>query len=184
MRSDEQILKEFSLTGDTQLIGELFKKYQKDIFGIAYYYLKDYEKSLDTVSDVFVVIIQTMKDKEVSNFKKWAFAICRNQALKKLRDNKTFINLTESLNLSVENVPQQVYSDKLIEKISDFIASLKDKQKTCIEQFYLKGKSYNIISKEFGMTLKEVKSNIQNGKRNLKLLILQSSLELDEEIRK
>jgi len=38
----------------------------------------------------------------------------------------------------------------------------------CIELFYLKDCSYNEISAITGYSMKEVKSNIQNGKRNLK----------------
>ncbi|MNL72987.1 hypothetical protein D3C87_1983880 [compost metagenome] len=43
----------------------------------------------------------------------------------------------------------------------------------CVELFYLHKKSYQEIADSTDYTLKEVKSNIQNGKRNLKILIEQ-----------
>jgi RNA polymerase sigma-70 factor (ECF subfamily) len=44
-------------------------------------------------------------------------------------------------------------------------------QRQCVTLFYLEKKSYQEISDETGFTLLQVKSFIQNGKRNLKILI-------------
>jgi RNA polymerase sigma-70 factor (ECF subfamily) len=48
---------------------------------------------------------------------------------------------------------------------------LNKEQKKCIELFYLQKKSYIQIVALTGYTLMQVKSHIQNGKRNLKFLI-------------
>lgn len=49
------------------------------------------------------------------------------------------------------------------------IDELGEEQKKCIDLFYLKEKSYQEVSDITGYTLNEVKSFIQNGKRNLKI---------------
>jgi RNA polymerase sigma-70 factor (ECF subfamily) len=46
---------------------------------------------------------------------------------------------------------------------------LNEEQKVCIELFYLQQKSYAEVVELTGYTLNNVKSFIQNGKRNLKL---------------
>ena len=51
------------------------------------------------------------------------------------------------------------------------LPKLKENQRICIELFYLKNKSYQDIANETAFTLNEIKSYIQNGKRNLKLLL-------------
>ena len=51
------------------------------------------------------------------------------------------------------------------------LPKLKENQRICIELFYLKNKSYQDIANETNFSLNEIKSYIQNGKRNLKLLI-------------
>jgi RNA polymerase sigma-70 factor (ECF subfamily) len=51
------------------------------------------------------------------------------------------------------------------------ITKLKENQKICIQLFYIEQKSYDQVSAATRMTLKEVKSNIQNGKRNLALIL-------------
>ena len=56
------------------------------------------------------------------------------------------------------------------------IIELKDKQRECIELFFLKQKSYQEISTLTGYTENEVKSYIQNGKRNLKIILKQKGI--------
>jgi RNA polymerase sigma-70 factor (ECF subfamily) len=59
-----------------------------------------------------------------------------------------------------------------LEKLEKAINDLSQEQKKCIELFYLKQKSYKEVSNETGYSVNEVKSYIQNGKRNLKGLLV------------
>lgn len=56
----------------------------------------------------------------------------------------------------------------VLQYLKEGIDELKDEQRTCVELFYLKECSYTEISSMTGFTLNEVKSHLQNGKRNLK----------------
>lgn len=51
------------------------------------------------------------------------------------------------------------------------LEELQKDQQICLKLFYLEKKSYQEIAEERGYTLLQVKSYIQNGKRNLKILI-------------
>jgi RNA polymerase sigma-70 factor (ECF subfamily) len=51
------------------------------------------------------------------------------------------------------------------------ITTLNEEQKQCIELFYLNEKSYHEVEQITGYTYNEVKSYIQNGKRNLKQIL-------------
>ena len=53
--------------------------------------------------------------------------------------------------------------------LEEVIPFLKDDQRKCIELFYLKELSYQQISTELNLSLMQIKSAIQNGKRNLKI---------------
>jgi RNA polymerase sigma-70 factor (ECF subfamily) len=50
---------------------------------------------------------------------------------------------------------------------------LKEEQRICLEMMYLEQMSYVQIAEETTYTLKQVKSYIQNGKRNLKNMMSQ-----------
>ena len=51
------------------------------------------------------------------------------------------------------------------------LKELNPEQQQCVTLFYLEKKSYQAVSDETGFSMLQVKSYIQNGKRNLKLLI-------------
>jgi RNA polymerase sigma-70 factor (ECF subfamily) len=48
---------------------------------------------------------------------------------------------------------------------------LNDEQRICVSLFYLEKKSYRQVCEQTGYSLLQVKSFIQNGKRNLKTLV-------------
>ncbi len=48
---------------------------------------------------------------------------------------------------------------------------LKKEQQKCIQLFYIEKKSYADTCKQTGYSFKEVKSYIQNGKRNLRNIL-------------
>ena len=54
-------------------------------------------------------------------------------------------------------------------QLEDCLKQLSADQRKAIELFYLQGKCYNDISAETGLEWGQVRSYIQNGRRNLKL---------------
>ena len=62
-------------------------------------------------------------------------------------------------------------ADKHLEALTIALEQLNTQQRTSIHLFYLQDKSYKEITDITGMNLNEVKSHIQNGKRNLKTLL-------------
>ncbi len=64
--------------------------------------------------------------------------------------------------------------EEKIEKLEKALTDLNPFQKKCIEMFYLKNMTYNQIVELTGFSANEVKSHIQNGKRNLKMLLTNS----------
>ena len=59
--------------------------------------------------------------------------------------------------------------EKQYEHVEFALEQLNDDQKKCLDLFYFKDKSYVEIAEITGYTINEVKSYIQNGKRNLKI---------------
>jgi RNA polymerase sigma-70 factor (ECF subfamily) len=62
-------------------------------------------------------------------------------------------------------------TEKDIERLESALKELNPFQKKCIELFYYKNMSYSQIVELTGYSINEVKSYIQNGKRNLKLIL-------------
>ena len=53
--------------------------------------------------------------------------------------------------------------------LENSVETLVEEQKQCIKLFYIENKSYTEISVETGLTFNQIKSFIQNGKRNLRM---------------
>ena len=101
--------------------------------------------------------------------------IARNYCFMQLRDktekNTKQINDAMPLVQEESQTSKHIEKDKLLSHIDVSLNELTPEQKTCVTLFYLDKKSYAEISAITGFTLMQVKSYIQNGKRNLKNLV-------------
>ena len=59
-----------------------------------------------------------------------------------------------------------------LEQLEKAITTLSDDQKQCIELFYLQEKTYKEVTDMTGFSMNQVKSHIQNGRRNLKSYLI------------
>ena len=69
------------------------------------------------------------------------------------------------------SIQAHVEKDKVLDAMSVALEELNKEQKLCVTLFYLDKKSYTEIVDETGYSMMQVKSYIQNGKRNLKIII-------------
>ena len=61
-----------------------------------------------------------------------------------------------------------------LKNLEEAIKKLKGEQQKCIDLFYLKEKTYDEVAELTGYETKKVKSYIQNGKRNLKIILTEN----------
>ncbi len=179
--TDEQLIAKYRQSGLKLAVGELFKRHSLMCFAVCNKYLKDEQAAEDAAMSVFEKLFKDLKNHEIQNFKSWLHSVCRNYCLMQLRkplntlrihdadeeNQSNFVNLERFLHQE-ENTEEK---ERTYQTLELAISELKDKQKECIELFYLKQKSYDEIAELTGYTNNEVKSYIQNGKRNLKIAL-------------
>ncbi|GAB4490217.1 MAG: sigma-70 family RNA polymerase sigma factor [Raineya sp.] len=173
--SDAQLLEKFWQKQDNASLGELYQRYMPLLYGLCLKYLKNRDDAKDMVMQIFEKLNEKLpQQKQIENFKSWLYIFARNECLMQLRKDKNVFfqenteNLMENmqeLHLDIEAKEQQEQALELLEKGLD---ALSEEQEKCIRLFYLEKKSYQDIAKETGYTMLQVKSYIQNGKRNLK----------------
>jgi len=135
-------------------------------------YLKNEDDSKDAVMQLFEKLLIDLKKHEVQNFKGWLHTVAKNYCLMQLRKKNPETPLIENLVVENQHFAHREEEPQLEERLTlmeEAIAQLNDSQKKCVELFYLKEKCYQEISEQTGYTMNEVKSFIQNGKRNLKI---------------
>jgi RNA polymerase sigma-70 factor (ECF subfamily) len=178
-KSDEELLKEFTLTGDLEVLGELYSVYMHLIYGVCLKYLKDRDEAKDAVMQIFEKLITEIPRHTIENFRSWLHVVTKNYCLMQLRSRKS---QDERLNewmsdtlIFMENSfvlhPLDEDEPDMEKALANCIEKLKDEQKECIRQFYYENRCYNEIAINMHLDEKKVKSHLQNAKRNLKLCL-------------
>ncbi len=174
--SDQQLLENFNKTHDNQWIGSLLQRYTLLLLGVCMKYLKDEEEAKDAVQQIFLKVITELPKYKVDYFKSWLYMVARNHCLMKIRDDhgRNHLKLEEeTYKMPEETTGSQFYvqKDMHLELMEATLQELNPEQKRCITLFYLEKQSYQQIAVTTGFTVMQVKSHIQNGKRNLKILM-------------
>jgi len=177
--SDEELLRHYKKSGDKELFADLFKKHVSMVYGTCLFYLQDKNEAQDATMQLFEKLLLDINNREIDNFKGWLSFVVRNHCISLIRKNKSLTKNIKSYyefeyetpDLEQEEKINATSEDKLLENMKACLPKLKENQRLCVELFYLKNKSYQDIANETQFSLNEIKSYIQNGKRNLKLLI-------------
>jgi len=141
--SDANLLDLYKKNKDTKWLGFLFERYALLVFGVCMKYLKQVNDAQDATQQVFEKAFSEIQKYEVVYFKSWIYSIAKNHCLMQLRGK--------------EHALQEISHD----------------QKICIELFYFQKLSYKEIEQKTGYSFQQVKSHIQNGKRNLRIILEQ-----------
>lgn len=172
--SDNELISEYKKSGDKQLVGELYKRYAHLVLGMCIHYFRDKDTAKDLVLRIFEKLFDELKKREVENFRAWLTFVVRNFCISEIRKLQTQQNRElrygQEMIADPEN-EEDPEEEKRIAQLGNALNELNPFQKKCIELFYLKNMSYSQIVEITGYSINEVKSYIQNGKRNLKLIL-------------
>lgn len=143
------------------------------LYGVCLKYMKDNEVAKDCVMQIFEELIVKLRKHEVEHFKAWLYQVARNYCLMQLRSAKN----AKTVELQDFHVQSEDFvhlngvmeKEENLAKLEDCILKLPADQQKMVKMFYLEGKCYNEIVKETGQEWNQVRSHIQNGRRNLKI---------------
>lgn len=169
---DNTLLERYFDSGNMEWLGTLYNRYIHLVYGVCMKYLKDRDNAKDAVMQIFEKLTETLRREKVRDFNKWIYTVSRNHCLMTLREFKKRTEKEDPLifmeNAGVLNHGDDGIMEKNIEILRECIETLPENQKTCIEMFYFGQKSYREISESTRLDMNNIKSSIQNGKRNLK----------------
>ena len=174
--TDQQLLEKFYDDHNNEWLGVLLQRYTLLLLGVCMKYLKNEEESKDSVQQIFFKVITELQKYKVEYFKSWIYMVAKNHCLMKLRGKKGKITteLTERFGATQEesaDMQEFLVNEHTLELMEAALKELNPEQKQCVTLFYLNKKNYQEISASTGYTMLQVKSYIQNGKRNLKTMI-------------
>lgn len=174
--TDQELLEQFYADHNNEWLGILLQRYTLLLLGVSMKYLKNEEEAKDSVQQIFLKVIQELQKYKVEYFKSWLYMVAKNHCLMKIRDRQG--KMTAEINDRLAARPEEetdrlalLQNDHTLELMETALKELNPEQQQCVTLFYLQKKSYQEVSDETGYNMLQVKSYIQNGKRNLKILI-------------
>lgn len=181
--SDEELVQRYSTTRDKRSFGVLYKRYAHLVYGSALKYMKNEESARDMVAQVFEKLYRKLPEVQVQNFKNYLYGSVRNECIARLRQinserkKKEIYTLDEKNNdpfMENEGLVRLLDSEESVEEqVAQAIEELSAEQKLCIRLFFYEKRSYREIEEMTEFSLKQVKSYLQNGKRNLRNILSQ-----------
>ena len=174
-KEDKELLQSFYDDKNNDCLGILLQRYTTMLLGVSMKYLKDENDAKDSVQQIFLKVINELQKYRVEYFKSWLYMVAKNHCLMKLRDKKHHTVEVSDRLLSVENEQDEKVSllakEKSLNNLEAAIKLLNEEQGVCVTLFYLHKKTYQEIIEITNYNALQVKSNIQNGKRNLKIML-------------
>jgi len=182
--SDSELIQEYKHSTERVLVGILYKRYAHLVLGLCFKYLKDEEEAKDAVMQIFEKLMEDLLKHDVKYFKSWLYTFSKNHCLMIIRSRQS--RLKKEMDLKVHassfmetetgwHLKSHEAKEEELSALERAVEELNEEQRQCIRLFYLQEKSYQEVSTLTGYSMNEVKSFIQNGKRNLKLKLEKNS---------
>lgn len=170
--NDEDLVYIFRSKKNTEVLGILYNRYAHLVYGVCMKYLKNPDDAKDASMQIFEKLFTDIPKYEIQTFKSWLYRVAQNHCFLLLRNNKhsTFSvgDFPDSAVEFEDNMHPILEKEDKLNIMEAAIEDINEDQRRCIKLFYLENKSYTDIMKETGFTFMQVKSFIQNGKRNIK----------------
>ncbi|WP_266368912.1 RNA polymerase sigma factor [Tellurirhabdus rosea] len=176
--TDADYVSAYQATGNLEWLGELYERYMEMVYALCFRYLRDEDESKDAVMALFEQLITDVGRYEIRNFKSWLHTTARNYCLMQLRQRPVTVNGHAVADDELDDLPVSHTSDdsaadleQQLSHMDECLKTLPPEQRASVSLFYLDQKSYADIAAQTGYDLKQVKSYLQNGRRNLKICI-------------
>lgn len=170
---DEELLEKYKSSGNTEYFGELYNRYIPLLYGVCLKYLKEENKSKDAVMQLFEILLPKVTEYNIEVFRTWIYSVVKNHCLQILRkESKELIIDFNSEIMESDDIlhllDEEIKDEDLFNKLKECLGKLPEQQRVSIQSFFMEEMSYQDVVDHTGFNLKQVKSYIQNGKRNLK----------------
>ena len=175
--TDQELLAIYRNDGDIAVLGQLYERYMPLVYGVCLKYLKDEETAKDAVMAIFEELVIKVNQHDISVFRSWLYVLGRNYCLMQLRAGKKLemVALDDIMEFTPLLHPDDNNREEAYKALERCVDKLTGAQKQSIDLFYLQEKCYKEVAEVTGFSLNEVKSYIQNGKRNLKICLEKNS---------
>ncbi len=162
--------------GDQDAFAELVKRYEKQIFSMAYRLIGDYDEAADLAQEAFLRIYRMLGryDPE-KKFFSWMYRVAQNTCINAMAKRPANVIPVEETaayfsddDKAETGEPEQNYLNSEIRRnIDRAIAELPDNYRDIVYLRYIEDMSYQQIAEELGLPLSTVETRLFRGKKQL-----------------
>ncbi len=176
--TDSEYIAAYQETKEVKYISALYEKYMTLIYGSCLKYFKNEADAEDAVMDIYEKLTKKALTSDIENFNAWIYMVTRNHCFEVLRKKKRQsdkISDAESMYSETIFHPDTVRDEQTIALLKKCLEELEAYQQECITKFYYQKMSYVEIAESMELRYNQVRSRIQNGRRNLRQCIEKSA---------
>lgn len=164
--SDDEIVNRFRTTADSEIFSLLVDRYDRKVFAKCLGFFSNEQLAQDAVQDTFLQAFQKIDSYQSGNFQAWLLRVATNVCIDIWRRGKAFAEV-ELDDMAASTTFQDSYESlDFLNKLHREIKALPQGQRQCIS-LKAEGYSYEETAGRLGLSVKAVKSHIQNGRRML-----------------
>lgn len=183
MTTNDQILINQIVEGDTNSFTILVDRYKDLVFTLALRMLKNREEAEEVAQDTFIKTYKSLeKFKGDSKFSTWIYRVAYNSCLDRIKKNKKYLNnveineFTEHEVVTIDNALDKMETKERKEAMRRCIDTLPTEESFLLTLYYFDDLSLDEISKIVGKTANSIKVKLFRSRKKL-ATILKSQLE-------
>jgi RNA polymerase sigma-70 factor, ECF subfamily len=169
---DDELVRRFVETRDAGCFAELFARHRKRIYCSCRAFFEDASTAEDATQETFLRAYQNLDRFHDGNFSAWLTRIARNVCIDQWRKQRPELSEESKLEMLADrgNVDEKADWSIAAERVRKEMDLLSPEQRRCLE-LIIEGYSYDETASHTGLSVKAVKSHIQNGRRMLWLRV-------------
>ena len=167
--TDEELVCRFQDTGDPEYFAQIFARYRILVFASCRRFFGNGSLAEDATQETFLRAYKSIHQFREGNVCGWLMRIAKNACIDLWRKQRPEMGALET---SSADPPESVNLDHLtavnlaMKHVQEEMKSLAPAQRRCLEM-KMEGYSYEETAERTGLSVGEVKSHLQNGRRML-----------------
>jgi RNA polymerase sigma-70 factor (ECF subfamily) len=170
--SEEELVEDFRSTGDNECFDRLYRSTRRKVFSVCLKFLREPGAAEDVVHEAFLRAYERFHSMEGRNFSAWVCRIAANLCMNRIRDQRRreeLMSAAHQLQLAAALPEVETIQAEQKQMVLDVIESLGPEQRRVFLLRHVENCSYQEIERITGYDSGQVRSHLQNARRNFQL---------------
>jgi len=184
MATDAELVRQV-LAGRRDSFGELVRKYQGAVYGLAYHLLRHVADAQDAAQQAFIAAYQHLdRLAQPEKFAAWLYKITVNECRmwqRRQRETVSWETIPPDEPANTESPAEAAERAELRRRVLAAVQTLPETQRLAVTLFYMDGLSYQEVADFLSIPVSAVKGRLHRARRQLKEELMEMTAEVLQE---